>query len=108
MKMVRGHIKITKKEETRVNGKPIFTDTIFRECMAEIQDLYGNELYQALQTEMQNTIVFKVRYCKEMDLLRTHKQDYRVIYQGVEYNIYQVDYGKYAKKYVLIKCQNKI
>ena len=107
MKMIRGHIKITKKEETRVNGRPVFEDVVFRECIAEIQDLYGDELYQAMQTSMQNTIVFKVRYCKDMDLLRTHKQDYRVIYQDIEYNIYQVDYAKYNKKYVLIKCQNK-
>ena len=106
--MIRGHIKITKKEETRANGRPTFEDVTFRECYAEIQDLYGTELYQAMQTELQNTIMFKVRYCKVMDELRTNKADYRVIYQDVEYNIYQVDYAKYNKQYVLIKCQVKL
>ena len=105
--MLRGHIKITKKEETRVDGRPVFEDVVIRECVADIQDLYGIELYQAMQTELQDTVIFKIRYCRDMEKLRTNKQDYRVIYNGIIYNIYQVDVAKYPRRDVVIKCQIK-
>lgn len=105
--MLDGYIKIIKKEEKRVNGRPIFEDITLRRCYCKILDLYGAELYQALQVQLQDTIVFKVRYCKLMEEMRVNKSDYRVIYNNITYNIYQVDYSKYPKLYVLLKCSVK-
>lgn len=105
--MLKGNIKIIKKLETRVNGKPNFEEVTFRECIADVLDLYGQELYSAMSMDLQNTAVFKVRYCNIMEQLRTNKNDYKVIYNGITYNLYQADFGKYPKQYVLLKCNIK-
>lgn len=107
MPKLNGKIKITKKDETRENGKPIYVNVTIRECIAEILDLYGQELYSAMSMDLQNTVIFKVRYCNIMEQLRTNKNDYKVIYNGVTYNLYQADFGKYPKQYVLLKCNVK-
>lgn len=107
--MIKGHIDIISKNkiEKRVNGRPVYESITLRSCMAEIMDLYGQELYSAMSNNLQNTIIFKIRYCKSMDILRTQKEDYRVIYNSQEYSLYQVDYAKYNKQYILLKCMQK-
>lgn len=101
--MIKERIKIMKKTETRVNGKPTFKDEEVYSCWAEVLSLYGKELYEAINIKFQNTIEFKIRYCKKAkELLK--KEDYRVIYDGSEYTLYQPDFSKYPKKYVLLKC----
>lgn len=107
MSRLKGKIKIIKKSETRKDGRPVYTDITIRECIAEILDLYGQELYNAMSMDLQNTAVFKVRYCNIMEQLRTNKNDYKVIYNGITYNLYQADFGKYPKQYVLLKCNIK-
>lgn len=107
MNSVKGHIKIYTKEEKRIDGRPVYSEVVLRECIAEVLDLYGNELYTAMSNQLQNTAIFKVRYCKSMDILRTKKKDYKVSYNGIEYSIYQADFAKYSRKFVMLKCNYK-
>ncbi|MFR1707645.1 MAG: phage head closure protein [Clostridium sp.] len=96
-------INITVTTETRVNGKPIKTDEPFYSCWAEILQLYGNELYQAINIKLENTIIFKVRYCKLLEQLQD-KKEYKVEFKGNIYKIYYCDFAKEYKKYILLKC----
>lgn len=105
--MIKGHIQIIKPEEVRVKGKPTYVNKIFRECVAEIMDLYGQELYNAMAMQLENTVIFKVRYCKVMDILRTEKKDYKIKYNNETYSIYQCDFAKYPRQYVILKCNYK-
>jgi len=96
-------IEITTTEETRVNGKPIYKDKPFYNLWAEILDMYGKELYEAINIKLEHTIVFKVKYCKKLKELRA-KKEYKVFYDNNIYKIYYTDFSKYPKKYVLLKC----
>ncbi len=96
-------INITTTEEKRVNGKPIKEDIKFYSCWCEIQQLYGTELYQAMNIKLENTIIFKVRYCKLLEQLQD-KKEYKVKFKGHIYKIYYSDFAKEYKKYVLLKC----
>lgn len=101
--MIKGRIKITKSTEIRVDGKPKYDYAKFYSCWAEILSLYGKELYEAINIKYENTIEFKVRYCKKLkELLK--KEEYHVEYDGNTYKLYQPDFSKYPKKYVLLKC----
>ncbi len=97
-------ITITKEEEIRVSGRPTYKDNDFYTCWAEILDLIGNELYQAINIKLENTVTFKVRYCKKLEELRD-KSKFKVMWQCREYAIYTVDFMGYDKKSIKIKCK---
>lgn len=101
--MSSAKIQIKKVVETRVNGKPIKSDELFYNCWYELQQLYGQELYEAINIKLENTLVFKVRYCKLLEQLQD-KAEYKVIYNDKTYKLYYCDFCKYPKKYVLLKC----
>lgn len=96
-------IQITKEVTTRTEGKPTITNENFYSPWAEIEQLYGTELYQAINIKLENTMVFKVRYCKLLEQL-LNKETYKVIYNNNTYNLYYSDFSKYPKQYVLLKC----
>ena len=96
-------IEIKKVVETRVNGKPVYEDDPFHNCWCEIQQLYGKELYEAINIKLENTLIFKVRYCKLLEKLQ-EKAKYKVIFNGHTYELYYADFAKEYKKYVLLKC----
>lgn len=101
--MLNERINITKTKETRIDGKPIQKDEEFYSCWAEVNDLYGKELYEAINIKLENTIVFKIRWCKLLEQLRS-KTEYKVKFKENIYKIYNADFGKDYKKYVLLKC----
>lgn len=96
-------IQITKSVTIRNNGKPITNDQNFHSCGAELQQLYGQELYQAININLKNAAVFKVRYCKLLEELQ-NKETYKVIYNNNTYDLYYSDFSKYPNKYILLKC----
>lgn len=97
-------IKIWHAVEKRINGKPVKEQELLNNMYAEIMSLYGNELYSALNTSMENMIIFKVRYCKLLDKLLS-SSDWYVTYKNIEYKLYYADFSKYPKQYVLLKCK---
>jgi SPP1 family predicted phage head-tail adaptor len=96
-------IEITKSVTNRVNGKPLVSDENFYSCWAELQQLYGTELYEAINIKLENSMVFKVRYCKLLEQLM-NKETYKIIYNSNIYNLYYCDLAKYPKKFILLKC----
>lgn len=70
-------------------------------------DLYGNEIYEALNAKLENTIVFEVKYCRKVKALQAHCKKYVIRYEGELYDIYHVSLKKNEKRTVLIKANRQ-
>ncbi|UBK72393.1 phage head closure protein [Clostridium perfringens] len=102
---MNNRISIKKLEDKIVNGrrqKGVAID--FYNCWAEILDLYGQELYEAMAMKLENTVIFKVRYCKKLEELRD-KENFIVEWQGRQYEIYYPDFLGYKKDFIKLKCK---
>lgn len=97
-------IEIIKKESETVGGRPGFTETSYYICWATPLDLYGNELYSAQSIGYKNTINFKVRYCNKIKEMRKDARKFIVRYDGLDYDIYSIDFKGNAKDFVYIKA----
>ena len=106
--MLKDRISIIKKEDKIINGRRQgIEETKLYTCWADILDLYGKELYEAINIKLENTIIFKVRYCSLIEKLRS-KENYIIEWNNRKYNIYYVDFMNYSKKFVKIKCNEVI
>ncbi|EOU2126221.1 phage head-tail adapter protein [Clostridium perfringens] len=100
------NVKISIKKEVIkiVNGRRQKEEPIeFYSCWSKVLDLYGKELYEAMSMKLENTVVFKVRYCRKLEELR-NKKDFFIEWQGRKYSIYQADFLGYNKKFIKLKC----
>lgn len=103
---MNNRISIKKLEDKVVNGrrqKAVETD-FFYKCRAEILDLYGQELYEAMSIKLENIVIFKIRYCKKLEELR-NKENFIVEWKNRKYEIYYPDFMGYNKKYIKLKCK---
>lgn len=99
-------ISIKNKVKSIVNGRweEILED--YYNCWCTPMELYGKELYESQNTKYENVLVFKVRYCNKIKQMRTtDKNKFIVVYDGVEYSVYQVDFKANSKDYVYIKAK---
>jgi SPP1 family predicted phage head-tail adaptor len=98
-------IDIKEIKDKIINGRRCEKEeTIFLTSYhAEILDLIGKEQYEAINLKLENTVIFKVRYCLPMEKLRD-KKNFIVNWNGRKYKIYFVDFMAYKKKYIKIKC----
>lgn len=102
--MLRHRISIKKIEEKIVNGRRQGKEEIdFHNCYADALDLYGKELYDAINSKLENTAVFKIRYCKKIEELR-NKEKFIVIWKDHKYKIYYPDFLGYKRDYIHLKC----
>ena len=106
--MAAGRIRIFKKNYVLESGrqkekKP----TLHYETWCEIRNLYGQELYEALDIRLENTIVFEVRYCRKIKEMQQHLKDYLVEYEGEQYDIYASDFRQYQREFVQLKANRK-
>lgn len=77
---------------------------LYYKTWCDIDSLYGQELYSALDIRLENTIIFEVRYCRKIKEMRQHLKEYFVEYNGEKYNIYAIDSRKDKKQYVQLKA----
>ena len=61
--------------------------TLFYEAWCEIRNLYGQELYEALDVRLENAIVFEVRYCRRIKEIKAHAKDFLIEFEGDRYDI---------------------
>lgn len=100
-----GRIKIIRKKTDVIGGRRQQETSVFYECWCEVQSLATSEKYTALQTGLENTIVFKVRNCRKMEEIRLNLKEFYAEYKGTEFKIYDaspmfIDNGR-----VLLKCR---
>ena len=100
-----GRIKVIRKTTEVVNGRRQQVSSVFYECWCDVQDLATNEKYTALQTGLENTIVFKVRNCQKMEEIRLNLKEFYAEYKGMEFKIYNASPMVSDNRRVLLKCR---
>lgn len=99
---LNNRIHIMKKLNIVENGFRKYDLEEFHSVWCRIQELYGKELYEAVNVKLENTLKFKIRYSTKLKDLNT--KDYIIKWQDKEYNIIHVDYMNYNKKDIVIKA----
>lgn len=103
--MAAERIKIYHYQCIIQNGRKKETEPeLYYETWCEIGSLYGQELYNALDIRLENTIIFEVRYCRKIKEIQRCLKEYFIEYNGEKYNIYAVDFRKNEKQYVQLKA----
>ncbi len=97
------YITIQKREKTVVKGRSEETWEDYHRTWCDVKSLYGKELYDSLEVDLQNVIKFETRYCQKLAGLNT--KEYRVEWDGVYYNIIHVDYLDFRKQKLIIRAQ---
>lgn len=99
-------ISIKKKVKSVVNGRWEEALEEYYNCWCTPMELYGKELYEAQNISYENVLVFKVRYCNKIKEMRTtEKNKFIVIFDNIQYQVYQVDFKGNSKDYVYIKAK---
>lgn len=83
-----GRVKIIRVTTEIKEGRKEPTTEVFYECWCDVQSLGTNEKYTALQTGLENTIVFETRTCDKMEEIRLNLKEFYAVYKGVEFKIY--------------------
>ena len=78
-----GRVKIIRKQTSVKDGRKQEQSEKFYECWCDVKSLGTNERYTALQTGLENTIVFEVRNCKKMEEIRLNLKEFYAIYKDV-------------------------
>lgn len=103
--MAAGRIKIMKHQYTMEGGRRKEIEPIeHHACWCDIKNLYGNELYKALEIRLENTIIFEVRHCKKIKEMQQHLKEFFVEYEGEKYDIFASDYKQNDRQYVQLKA----
>jgi SPP1 family predicted phage head-tail adaptor len=103
---VNNRIIIKLKDKKVINGRWEETLEDYYKCWCEPLDLYGKELYDAINIKYENVLVFKVRYCSKVKAMRTtEKSKFTIVFEDVNYEVYQVDFKANTKDYVYIKAK---
>lgn len=100
-----GRIKVIRKKTEVIDGRRQQVSLTFYECWCEVQDLATNEKYTALQTGLENTIVFKVRNCKKIEEIRLNLKEFYAEYKGTAFKIYSASPMVSDNRRVLLKCR---
>ena len=83
-----GRVKIIRVTTEIKAGRKEPTTEVFYECWCDVQSLGTNEKYTALQTGLENTIVYETRTCDKMKEIRLNLKEFYAVYKGVEFKIY--------------------
>lgn len=99
-----GRIEIMEKVIKISGGRREESAKTHYKCWCEVQELNSTELYSALQTELKDTLVFKVRICKAIEQVRESLKSYKILYNGQQYEIYAATPMYIDKRRMLLKC----
>ena len=103
--MAAARIKIWKRNKKIEAGRQQEeAPDLHYETWCEIRNLYGKELYEALDRRLENTIIFEVRYCKKIKEMQQLLKDYCVEFEGEKYDLYASDFRRNERQYVQLKA----
>lgn len=95
-------IIIQKKTVVTVDGKQKATWADFFTAWANVNGLFGSEYWAAVQQKAENTVVFAVRWCKTLDVLKA--TEYRIMFNNQIYDIKHIDNVQFANRELKIKA----
>lgn len=102
--MPEARIKIYRRRyETTGGRRSELEPQLHYTCWATVKDLYGSELYKALEIRLQQTAVFEMRYCRKLQEVKNNLKEYFVEFEGEKYDIYAGDMRQNQKQYVILK-----
>lgn len=106
--MAAARIRIYKRVRTLESGRQKEQEPeLYYETWCEIGNLYGSELYGALDIRLENTIVFEVRYCQKIKAMQQHLKEYYIVFENEEYDIFASDFRRNERQYVQLKANRK-
>ena len=97
-------IKIQKKVKTIENGRPKEKLVDYFECWCNPKELYGKELYEAINIKLNSVLVFEVRYCNKIKEMRKDAKNFVIIFDEQQFDVYYIDFKNNSKDIVLIKA----
>lgn len=100
------YVTIEKRNSSLENGRRVETWDAYFRCWVDIKNLYGQEVYSALQAGFENVINFETRFCKKLDAMNT--KNFRVNWDGRIFKMLHVDYLGYKKNKIIIKAQENL
>ena len=103
--MQTGRIKIIRRESQVVDGRKEYTESTFYECWCEVKSLSTTEKYTALQTGIENAIVFEVRNCQKVEDIRKNLKEFSAEYKGTVFKIYDASPMCVDNQKVQLKCR---
>lgn len=103
--MTRGRIAVYEMVETLADGRALYERAAVPtySCYADVRDLYGKELYEALELGLKSTAVFRVRYCRAVKSICRDLKKYVAVWDGEEYNLYAHDSGAAECRFIDLK-----
>ncbi len=100
-----GRIKIIRVKSEVVEGRAKKTEEEFYTCWCDVQSLSTTEKYTALQTGLDNVIVFKVRNCSKIEEIRLNLKEFYAEYKATRFKIYDASPMFTDARRVLLKCR---
>lgn len=76
----------------------------FYSCFASIKTTGGKERQKG-DTEEQHSVFFTIRFCNKLSEISA--VDYRIVFREKTYNIVQIDFADYGRKYIKIKAESE-
>lgn len=95
---------LKKREEIEAGRAHADYEDYYNNVWATPIDLYGNEIYEALNVKLENVIIFEVRHCKKIKALQAHCKAFYIRYEGELYDVFHASFKKNEKTKVLIKA----
>ena len=98
-------IKLLFETSTKVNGRPTNSIIEYYTCCSNVSSLSSTMQYKAMQSELQSTILFNIKYCNKVSNLDSvgFKDKLFVEYRGKKYKIYLVDMHQYNHQDITLK-----
>ena len=84
------------------NGFDIEDWVDYKTIWASVNNLWGKEFYSAKAVNMENTVEFVVRYSRDLENIST--KEYRIFWNGRNFDITFVDNIQYENKWLKIKA----
>ncbi len=87
-------------EDEFLNKKKVWVD--WKTLWAERSNLWGQTYFAAKAVNEENTVEFVLRYVSFLDQLNTF--DYQVVFEGVAYEIRQIDHMQDDGMWIKLRC----
>lgn len=97
-------IEIKKKNRTVIKGRSDEVLEDYYTCWCTPKELYGKELYEAINIKLENVLVFEVRYCEKIRAMRKEAKKFIVIFDEQQFEVYYVDFKANSRDKVIIKA----